>query len=76
MTRNEAYKLARKFWREKLNRGDSRCPPEVWQNIAFNMSADGYSTKDTRLVKEWIRAFYAGRRYPEISKIEAIEGKQ
>lgn len=73
MTRNEAYKLARKFWRENLRRGKRLCDPDAWQNIAYIMSAAGYTTKDARIVKEWVKAFSAGRRWPEAAKIEAIE---
>jgi hypothetical protein len=61
MTKNDAYKLARQYrrWAWHANRGP-------WASgslaeVARFMLANGYTEQDCTLVRDWLKAWRAGR---------------
>lgn len=72
MTRNDAYKHARMVWRARAKRGRvgfGHC----WQTIAWGLAAAGHNASDIALVRVWLKAFYSGRRLPDVADLIRAE---
>lgn len=72
MTRNEAYKAAKRAWRKWHHRG-LRPFGHASIDAARELATMGYSTTDARMVKLWLRAFSAGRCWPDEADMLRIE---
>ena len=63
MTRNDAYKYARRLRRAAWHFG--RGPFAAgFDAVEAAMKADGHTEADYALVRAWLKAWQAGRRHP------------
>lgn len=72
MTRNDAYKAARHAWRLWHRRG-LRDFTDAMDTAMRELSMQGASQRDKRMVRLWIKAFASGRRWPTEAELLAAE---
>ena len=72
MTRNEAYKVAKKAWKFWFKRG-TREYQTATENALCELRVLGYTTKDIDMVSLWLKAMRSGRRWPREEDMRRIE---
>lgn len=75
MTRNDAYKAARHAWRFWFRRGQ-RDYQSATENTVKALRAQGCTSAEIQMVKLWLKALRAGRRWPAESDMRRIEADQ
>ena len=72
MTRNEIYKIAKREWRQRHRRGRRDYVAAIQAGHVALVAAGG-TVKDCIMLRLWVKAFAAGRRWPEEAAMVRIE---